>query len=128
MEENNCIFCKIASGEIKSQKIYEDDNFFAVYDINPETEGHALVITKKHFKTLLDVPSSLGNELLEAIKKTSFLLIEKHKAEGFNIVFNVNECSGQIVHHVHAHIIPRKANDNMHCTMKNGLRELNHKK
>ena len=70
MEENkeDCIFCKIAKKEIKTNIVYEDDNFIAFLDVNPRAEGHTLIIPKKHYKTLLDMPNTLGNELIEAIK------------------------------------------------------------
>ena len=60
-----CIFCKIAKGEINSEKIAETNNFFAIKDINPVSEGHSLIIPKKHFVTLLDIPNTLGKELLD---------------------------------------------------------------
>lgn len=119
----DCIFCKIVKGEIKSEKVYEEDNFLAVLDVNPETEGHTLVLPKKHFKTILDTPSSLGEEFLDAIKKTALQLIDKHKAEGFNVVFNTNKVAGQEVDHVHAHIMLRKSGDGMKLKMSGGLRE-----
>ena len=128
MEDNDCIFCKIVNGEIPSKKVYEDDNFIGILDINPEMEGHTLVIPKKHFKTLLDMPSSLGNEYLDAIKKVSLDLIKKEKAEGFNVTFNINRLAGQEVDHVHAHIFPRKTGDEMNCKIVNGLRDKNRKK
>ena len=109
MEE--CIFCNIAKGEIPAKKIYENDNFFSIPDANPQAEGHTLVISKKHFETTLDMPNSLGTELLDCIKKTAMKLIEKYKAEGFNIVNNNFEVAGQIVKHAHYHILPRKKGD-----------------
>ncbi len=104
----DCIFCKIARGEIPSTKIYENDNFFSVPDANQQIDGHSLVISKKHFETVLDLPSTLGTELLDCIKKTTLKLIAEHKAEGFNVVSNNFECAGQAVKHVHFHILPRK--------------------
>ena len=84
----DCIFCKIANGEIPSQKIYENDSFFSIPDVKPKTEGHSLIISKKHFESLLDLPSTLGTELLDCIKKTSLKLIDRYKSEGFNVVLN----------------------------------------
>lgn len=109
----DCIFCKIANEEVPRELIYENDNFFSVPDASPRTKGHSLVISKKHFKTSLDLPSSLGSELLDCIKKTAIKLIKENKAEGFNIVNNNFEAAGQIVHHVHYHIFPRKKGDKL---------------
>ena len=112
MEDNkDCIFCKIANKEIQKELIYEDENFIAFLDISPRAEGHTLIIPKKHYKTLLDMPNTLGNELQEAIKKISLDLTKQGKAQGFNILTNVNEVAGQVVHHLHVHIIPRKKDD-----------------
>ena len=107
----DCIFCKIVKGEIESKKVYEDDNFIGVLDVNPKTEGHTLIIPKKHFKTILDMPDSLGNEMLEAIKKVALKMIDEGKAEGFNLIVNTYEIAGQLVPHAHIHILPRKKGD-----------------
>ena len=116
----DCIFCKIAKGEISVEKIYENDSFISFPDANPILEGHSLVIPKKHFKTFLDLPNTLGPELLDCIKKTTMKLMENYKAEGFNVVSNNFPCAGQAVHHVHFHIIPRKEKDGkiLHLTEK----------
>lgn len=111
-ENNDCIFCKIARNEIDSEKIYENESFFSIYDINPSFEGHALVISKGHFKTILDMPGTAGSEMLDAVKKTSMKVTERFGAEGFNVIANVNEVAGQLVSHFHLHIIPRKQEDN----------------
>ena len=106
-----CVFCKIAKGEIPEKRIYENDNFFSILDANPVVEGHSLVISKKHFETILDMSSSLGHELLDCIKHTSLKLIKDFNAEGFNVINNNFEVAQQIVKHVHFHIIPRKKDD-----------------
>jgi histidine triad (HIT) family protein len=106
----NCVFCKISIGEIPCERIYENDNFFSILDAKPKVEGHSLIISKKHFETSLDLPSSLGGELLDCIKKTAFSLMNKYKAEGFNLVGNNFESAGQIVKHFHLHLLPRKKN------------------
>lgn len=67
---SECIFCKISRGEIPCPRIYENDNFFSVPDKFPTLEGHSLIISKKHYDTLLDIPSTLGTELLDCLKKT----------------------------------------------------------
>ena len=111
---NDCVFCKIIRREIKINKIiYENDNFFSIPNANSEVDGHSLVISKKHFETMLDMPNSLGPELLDCIKKTAFKLMSENNLEGFNVLNNNFEVAGQTVKHVHFHIIPRKRDDNI---------------
>jgi len=123
MVDKDCVFCKIVKGEIPSEKTYEDDNFIAILDINPDMEGHTLIFPKKHFETILDTPSSLGGEFLDAIKKVALDLIDKGKAEAFNIVFNTYKLAGQEVPHVHAHIMPKKKGDDFRLSVVGGLRD-----
>jgi len=106
-----CIFCKIAKGEIPSEKIYENDSFFSIFDVNPLVEGHALVISKNHFETTLDVPNNLGSYFLDCVKNTALKLINNLGSEGFNLHNNNKEIAGQLVHHFHMHVIPRKKDD-----------------
>ncbi len=107
----DCVFCKISEGEIPSEKIYENDSFFSVFDVVPQVEGHALVVSKKHFENILDLPNIFGSELLDCIKNTSIKLMEDFKCEGFNIVQNNFKCAGQVINHIHFHILPRKKGD-----------------
>jgi len=107
----DCVFCKIAKEEVPSKRIYENDNFFSVPDANQIIEGHSLVISKKHFETTLDLPTSIGAELLDCIKKTSLKVMNQTKSNGFNIISNNFESAGQAVKHVHYHILPRKKGD-----------------
>lgn len=107
---DECIFCKLARSK-DGKKIYENENFFSIPDINPAVEGHSLVISKKHFENFLDMPSSLSQELADCIKETAMKLMKKTKAEGFNVVNNNFKVAGQIVEHVHFHILPRKKGD-----------------
>ena len=108
----DCIFCKIAKGEISTKKIYENDNFFSIFDINPELEGHALVISKNHFSDIFNLPEKFGGDLLDCIKKTALEVMDNVSGEGFNLINNTNEVAGMIIHHFHVHIIPRKKSDN----------------
>ena len=112
-KEDDCIFCKIVRGEIPSRIVYEDKNFLGFLDINPKAEGHTLIIPKKHFNTLLDLPITLGNELLEAMKNIAIELIKEGKAQGFNTIANTYEVAGQVVNHAHFHIIPRNKGDGL---------------
>jgi len=109
--KNGCVFCKISSGKIPSKKIYENHNFFSVPDANPKTKGHSLVISKEHFKTYLDIPAGLGRELIDCVKKTAVKLMKENQAGGFNVINNNFSSAGQIVDHVHFHILPRKKGD-----------------
>ena len=108
---DKCIFCKMIAGEISVKKIYENDNFFSMLDVNQKIKGHSLVISKKHFVTILDLPESLGVELLDCIKESSLKLMKQENATGFNIINNNFEDAGQFVNHIHFHILPRKKDD-----------------
>jgi len=107
-QNHDCVFCRIMNGEIVANKIFENENFMAIPDAKPKVKGHSLIISKKHFETVLDMPVTLGGELVKAIKGTSLKLMEENNAEGFNIVQNNFKVAGQIVPHVHFHIFPRK--------------------
>ena len=111
--EENCIFCKIANKKIPAEIIYESDNFIGFLDIKQIAEGKTLIIPKQHFKTILDIPDSLGSEMLEAIKEVALSLIKQGKAQGFNLLVNTYEVAGQVVPHAHIHILPRKKGDGL---------------
>jgi histidine triad (HIT) family protein len=110
---DDCVFCKISKGKIPTKKIWENDNFFSIPDANQKIEGHSLIISKNHFENILDLPSNLGEDLIECIKETSLNLIKEYGAEGFNIVQNNFESAGQVVKHIHFHLLPRKKGDNV---------------
>lgn len=113
MKNENCVFCKIAKKEISAKFIDETNNFIAILDANPRAEGHTLVIPKKHYVTVLDIPNNLAEEMLKLIKKISSQIIEKKQGDGFNIIMNNLPPAGQVVMHAHIHIIPRKENDGL---------------
>lgn len=111
--EKDCIFCKIVKGEIPSTKTYDSDNFVGILDINPKADGHTIIIPKKHFKTIVDMPTTLACEMLDSVKSVALDLIKQGKGEGFNTIVNTNEAAGQVVFHAHIHIIPRKKGDGL---------------
>jgi len=113
MKNENCVFCKIIKGEIKAEKVIETNNFLAFLDVNPKAKGHTLVIPKKHFVTLFDIPATLGKEMLQITKQVASRLLEKKLGDGFNLLMNNLEPAGQIIKHAHIHIIPRKENDGL---------------
>jgi histidine triad (HIT) family protein len=104
-----CIFCKIIKGEIPCAKIYEDDKIISFLDIAPTGKGHALVVPKEHYETLIDLPEEFP--FLSAVKKVARAQSAALGTDGFNLVINNKRSAGQVVSHVHAHIIPRQAND-----------------
>ena len=110
-KDDNCIFCKIAAGEIPSKTLYEDEKFRVILDLGPATRGHALVIPKEHYADLYEIPEETAGEAMKVAKKMAAVMTEKLKADGFNIVQNNGEVSGQSVFHFHIHLIPRYEND-----------------
>jgi len=102
-----CVFCSIIKGEIHSSKVYEDDNVLAILDISQATKGHTLVIPKKHYNNVLEMPNDEYLNLMEVAQKISKHLVDKLDATGLNILVNTNESAGQTVMHTHVHLIPR---------------------
>lgn len=103
----NCIFCKIADGGATAQKVYEDTHFIAFLDINPRSKGHALVIPKKHYATVLDMPDDELSGLFLVARMVAERSIRNLGARGFNICVNSGRDAGQVVPHAHVHVIPR---------------------
>ncbi|WP_459201879.1 HIT family protein [Methanococcus sp. CF] len=101
-----CIFCDIVKGDIPARIIYEDDKFLAFMDAFPRAVGHTLVIPKEHFETFDELPEELACEMMNVIYKIVKKL-EKLDMDGYNILNNNKQVSGQEVPHVHFHIIPR---------------------
>lgn len=106
-----CIFCEIINGNIPSYKVYEDDKYLAILDISQATYGHTLVMPKKHYDNMLEMPEDEVKELMALVHKLSKLFMIKLDAHGINILNNTNEIAGQTVMHTHVHIIPRYNNN-----------------
>lgn len=111
MREENCIFCKIAAGEIPSKTIYEDEEFRVILDISPAVKGHALIIPKEHYADIYSLPEELAANAIVLAKKLAAHMTEVLKCDGFNIVQNNGEAAGQTVFHFHMHLIPRYKED-----------------
>lgn len=107
MKDENCIFCKIANGEIPSVTLYEDDDFRVIFDLNPATEGHALILPKEHFADLTELPEHYAARVMPLAGKIGSAMKAGLGAQGFNVVQNNGEAAGQTVRHFHTHIIPR---------------------
>ena len=108
----DCLFCKIIKGEIPSKKIYEDKDVVAFLDIAPLADGHTVIIPVNHYENLLDFPENEMEKFFSVVKQLSGTLKSKLNADGFNILQNNYKAAGQIVFHMHYHIIPRWENDN----------------
>jgi histidine triad (HIT) family protein len=102
-----CIFCKIIDGNIPSSKVYEDENILAILDLSQTTYGHTLVMPKKHYQNILEIPSDELATLMVKVQELAKLITAKLNANGVNILVNTNEAAGQTVMHLHIHIIPR---------------------
>ncbi|MCD6412364.1 HIT family protein [bacterium] len=107
----DCLFCKIAKKELEAKIVYEDEVGMAFLDINPCQKGHLLVIPKEHYENLNEVPKEKLAGLFEIVKKMTKLLEEKLGASSFNIGWNHGKDAGQVIPHLHIHIIPRYPND-----------------
>jgi len=106
-----CLFCKIANGKIPCDKVYEDKHIIAFLDIKPATKGHCLVLPKKHYKEFLDVNPKEFNNLMSVCQKILKVLMRVVNAKGYNVIINGREIGGQIVDHIHIHLMPRFKND-----------------
>ncbi len=110
-EQQQCVFCHIASGKIPAKKVYEDDKVAAVLDINPATSGHVLVIPKEHVSVMPQMSEELVAHLGMISKQLSFALIRALKVEGTSVFVANGVAAGQRAPHFLLHIIPRSAND-----------------
>ncbi len=108
---NDCIFCKIISGEIPGMKVFEDENTLAFMDIAKDVDGHIVVIPKRHFKNILDCDKSTLGHLMDTVKRISNHLTDNCGYDGVNLLNASDESAGQSVPHFHIHIIPRRRND-----------------
>lgn len=109
---DNCIFCKIANGEIPAATLYEDEDFRVILDLGPASKGHALILPKAHAANIYELSDEMAAKAMILAKKMATAMTEALKCDGFNIVQNNGECAGQTVFHFHMHLIPRYENDN----------------
>ncbi len=120
MKDNDCIFCKLASGEIPSATLYEDEDFRVILDLSPASKGHALIIPKNHYRNLYDLDDELASKVLVLAKKMINRLTDVLGCDGYNIVQNNEEVAGQTVFHFHMHLIPRYKGDKVGIGWKMG--------
>lgn len=108
---SDCIFCKIASGEIQGMRVYEDAETLAFMDLAKDVDGHVLVIPKKHCKNILDCGAETLSAVMSTVQKVSLHLTGKCGYDGVNLLNASDESAGQSMPHFHIHIIPRRKND-----------------
>lgn len=120
MRQDNCIFCKIAAGDIPSATIYEDNDFRVILDIEPASKGHALILPKEHYANLYELSDDLAAKALIVAKKVITKMTGILGCEGYNVVQNNGEAAGQTVFHFHIHLIPRYKDDNVNIGWSQG--------
>lgn len=122
----DCLFCRIAQKQIPSEVVYEDDATLAFLDIFPRAAGHTVVVPRIHAATILDLPDDLAGPVLLTVKKVTAILNKSLKPQGFTIGINHGRVSGQMVEHLHIHIIPRYDGDgggSIHSVVDNQPKE-----
>ena len=120
MRQDNCIFCKIAAGDIPSATIYEDNDFRVILDIEPASKGHALILPKEHYANLYELSDDLAAKALIIAKKVITKMTGILGCDGYNVVQNNGEAAGQTVFHFHIHLIPRYKDDNVNIGWSQG--------
>lgn len=109
----DCIFCKIAKGEIPAATLWEDEDFRVILDLGPASKGHALILPKDHAANIYEMSDELVGKAMILAKKMAGAMTKALHCDGFNIVQNNGETAGQTVFHFHMHLIPRYEGDNV---------------
>lgn len=113
MIKEDCIFCKIANGEIPSATVYEDNDFRVILDISPAAKGHSLILPKQHSDNLWELGEEERKKVLDIASKVSKAQKKALSCDGVNLLQNNGLAAGQSVFHFHMHLIPRYTDDNM---------------
>lgn len=119
MKKDDCVFCKIAAGEIPSRKIYEDKDVVAIMDLSPTSKGHSLIIPKEHYANIYDIDEDIAAKIMRVAKKLATKMTVALNCDGFNLLQNNGATAGQTMFHFHMHLIPRYENtdnDMLHFT------------
>jgi histidine triad (HIT) family protein len=109
----NCVFCRIIASQIPAAVVYEDTHVVAFLDIGPLSEGHLLVIPRDHYVNVVDMPAEECAQLFLSVPVLGRALLEVTRAAGFNVLLNSGAAAGQVVPHVHCHLIPRRPGDGL---------------
>ncbi len=111
--DSKCIFCKIVALEIPAAVVYKSKSLLAFLDVAPLSEGHLLVVPREHYCHLYDLPAATCAEIGSVLPKLGRAVLDVTGAEGFNVLQNNGEAAGQVVDHVHVHLIPRRMDDGL---------------
>jgi histidine triad (HIT) family protein len=111
--KQDCVFCKIVSGEIPSYKVYENDDILVILDRFPTNPGECLVLTKEHYDTLFDLKPGMASKAFAASAGVAAKMRQALEIDGLNILQNNGEAAGQQIPHFHVHVIPRLDKDNI---------------
>lgn len=111
MAGQDCIFCRIIAGQIPCTRIWENDSFLAFLDIHPISDGHTLLIPKVHAGSLGECDASVLAEMVTVVSPLAKAIVKAVEAEGYNLLCNNGRAAGQLVDHIHFHIIPRRSGD-----------------
>lgn len=109
----DCIFCKIVAGETPASVVFESESGLAFLDVNPLSDGHLLFVPRDHYERLSEIPPALAAKMAEAIPRLGRALLAATKAQAYNLLLNEGTVAGQVVPHVHYHLIPRKSGDGL---------------
>lgn len=113
MTQNDCLFCKIIKGEIPAVKVYEDNNVLAFLDIHPVNPGHTLIVPKIHSDELLATDDKILQQMIVVTKQVAAAILRSLNYQAFNLEQNNGKIAGQVIPHLHWHIIPRTADDGL---------------
>lgn len=117
---SDCIFCKLANGEIPTATLYENEDFRVILDAGPATKGHCLILPKAHYADIYEIPDEVLEKAAVLARKMSIRLTKALACDGLNIVQNNKPAAGQTVFHFHMHLIPRYVDDKQHILWKPG--------
>lgn len=118
--DKDCIFCKLANGEIPTTSIYEDEDFKVIMDLGPASRGHSIILPKTHAANLYELPDDYCSKIMGVAKKCAAAMKKSLNCDGLNVLQNNGEAAGQTVFHLHVHLIPRYKDDQVNITWKPG--------
>jgi len=111
----DCLFCGIVSKKVAARVVFESADSIAFLDINPRSPGHTLIIPKKHYEDITTIPPEEAGHLAADLQRVSVMIKDAVKADGLSIIQNTGKAAGQLVQHIHFHIIPRFTNERRHA-------------